>query len=455
MPFITQAVVVLYLCFLLLSVFIPSWKANSSAEYISAGRKLTLFPFVATLVTTMYGWINGIGQLYAEYGVSAWLFLSLPYSLFAVVFAFWYAAKARNSSFQTLPDLLDFHYGKKVAGLGALLIVVFTAPAMYLLMTMQILHFIWPVNKIVLIVIVTTISTLYILRGGLKAVVKSDVIQFVLMFGGFVLVLYQLYATYGTAPLHSLPEDKTAFSSGPSGWYVGSWFLFAAVVLIDPNYYQRVYSAQSVATAKYGLLLSVLCWTIFDFLAATTALYAIHILPADVDTSSIYLSLGSLALSPLAAGIFFTAILATVISTANGFLFTSSISISKDLLQRNGWFSSQTIEQLTPKVILFVAFVNAAVCVVYRNNTAVDLFFDLAPYAVSALLLPVLLSYTRFKLSGRAVLVQSLLSLAGAFLANVYTIQYYGAQFTYAVVYIGLTISLLCHIVLYHIGPRT
>ena len=455
MPFITQVIVILYLLFFLVSVFIPSWKSDSAAEYISAGRKLTLFPFVATLVTTMYGWINGIGQLYAEYGISAWLFLSLPYSLFAVVFACWYAARARQKPFQTLPDLLDFHYGKRMAALGALLLVVFTAPAMYLLMSMQILHYIWPVNKVVLLCVVTAISTLYILRGGLKAVVKADVIQFVLMFGGFAAVLAILVADYGFTPLRQLPADKTTFTSGTDGWYVVSWFLFAAVVLVDPNYYQRVYAAVDVRTARNGLLLSVLCWTLFDVMAASTALYALAILPPDTSSHTIYLSLVHHALHPVVSGVFFTAMLATVISTSNGFMFTSSISISKDLLHRNGWFTYLTTSQLNTRVLAVVALLNLLLCVLYRDASAVDLFFDTAPYAVSGLLFPVLFSYTRFRLTGSAVLMQCVLSLLATFAAQVYTIQEYGAQFTYLMVYIGLTISLLCHIVFYRLGHHT
>lgn len=454
MTLITQVIVALYLLFFLASVFIPSWKSNNTSEYISAGRKLTLFPFIATLVTTMYGWINGIGELYAEYGISAWLFLSLPYSLFAVVFAFRYAGKAKEHTFQTLPDLLHFHYGHHVAALGALLIVLFTSPAMYLLMSMQILHFIWPVDKVWLLALVTLISAVYIIRGGMKAVVKADVIQFVLMFGGFAAVLLVLFLNYGTAPLESLPAQKTSITYTTNVWYIGSWFLFAAVVLVDPNYYQRVYAAKDTDTARNGLLLSVLCWTIFDFLAAATALYAIAVLPADTPPQSIYMALAQVALHPVIAGVFFMAMLATVLSTANGFLFTSAISLSKDLLHRYGWFTHLRVEQLNARVLAGIALLNFLLCVLYRHDTAVDLFFDTAPYAVSCLLFPVLFAYTRYRLMPNAALVQCGLSLLGTLFAHVYIIQEHGAQFNYLMVYIGLTISLLCHILFYRLGKR-
>jgi len=46
--------------------------SDNSNNYILAGRKLSLPGFVATLVTTWYGGILGIGENTFNYGIQTW-----------------------------------------------------------------------------------------------------------------------------------------------------------------------------------------------------------------------------------------------------------------------------------------------------------------------------------------------------------------------------------------------
>lgn len=422
-PVAAQFIIVVYFLVLVFVAFVRRKKNNSSTDFILAGRKVTLFPFVATLVSTMYGWVLGIGELYAQHGVSAWLFLSLPYSLFSLVFALFYAKKAREGKFTTLSDLLRYHYGNRVATLGTLLILLITAPAMYLLMTAQVLHFIWGWNMVWCIVLATLFSGGYILKGGFKTVVKTDLLQFIFMFVGFTAMVISLYANYGVSPFQTINPALLRFHLPQSYWYIGSWFLFAAVVLVDPNYHQRIYSVDKPSTAQNGLVISVLCWTLFDFLAATAALYALSLLQHSgllFSPYQLYLIAGQQFLTPVLMGLFFTGLLATIISTGNSFLFTSAISVSKDLLHANKKFLSLGIEQLTRYALVCVGVANALLCVQYRNSSVVALFFDFTPYVCAGLLVPVLFSYTRFKIAPSWVFWQMLLSVAFTYSIKLY-----------------------------------
>jgi len=64
---------------------------NSTAEFILAGRKLTLPLFVATLVATWYGSILGVGEFVFNSGIVAWVCFGLPYYISAVIFAIFFA----------------------------------------------------------------------------------------------------------------------------------------------------------------------------------------------------------------------------------------------------------------------------------------------------------------------------------------------------------------------------
>src|SRR5262245_39099317 len=123
MAFVDYTLILLYLLALLVLGFYRSQKAASNLEeYVLAGRRLSLPAFVATLVTTWYGGILGVGEFSYNYGVSNWLVFGVPYYLYAMVFAFFLAGRARRSNRFTIPEQLESHYGRACALAGALFV---------------------------------------------------------------------------------------------------------------------------------------------------------------------------------------------------------------------------------------------------------------------------------------------------------------------------------------------
>ncbi|HIC51869.1 MAG TPA: hypothetical protein EYO96_04350, partial [Candidatus Marinimicrobia bacterium] len=53
--------------------------SENESDYLLAGRKLTIFPFTASLVATWYGGILGVGEFTYSYGISNWVVFGLPY----------------------------------------------------------------------------------------------------------------------------------------------------------------------------------------------------------------------------------------------------------------------------------------------------------------------------------------------------------------------------------------
>src|SRR6476646_3943120 len=85
-------------------VWVRSWGARPSVEdYLVAGRRVTLPAFVATLVTTFYGGILGVGEYTWRYGIMNWLVFGVPYYLGAGLFAVFLARRAREAELLTLP----------------------------------------------------------------------------------------------------------------------------------------------------------------------------------------------------------------------------------------------------------------------------------------------------------------------------------------------------------------
>ncbi|MCK4574671.1 MAG: hypothetical protein KAU36_09870, partial [candidate division Zixibacteria bacterium] len=135
MSLLDYSLIVVYLLALLLLGFHRRLKSDSSAgELIVGGRMLTLPAFVASLVSTWYGGILGVGEYSFKYGLSNWLVFGLPYYLAAFGFAIFLAKKARESEVLTIPDRLARVYDKKTALAGSVVIYLMTVPAAYILM---------------------------------------------------------------------------------------------------------------------------------------------------------------------------------------------------------------------------------------------------------------------------------------------------------------------------------
>ncbi|MCA9742570.1 sodium:solute symporter family protein, partial [candidate division KSB1 bacterium] len=95
---------------------------GGAADFILAGRRVTLPAFVASLVSTWYGGILGVGEFTYRYGIANWLVFGVPYYLYALIFALFLARRARRTAFYTIPDQLERSYGRRTSIVGAVYI---------------------------------------------------------------------------------------------------------------------------------------------------------------------------------------------------------------------------------------------------------------------------------------------------------------------------------------------
>ncbi|MBW6458101.1 MAG: hypothetical protein K0B52_02960, partial [FCB group bacterium] len=108
----------IYVALLFLIGFIRRKKGRNE-DFLLSGRRLTLPVFVMTLVSTWYGGILGVGEFTYQYGLSNWFVMGFPYYIFALVYAIFIAARIRENSAATLPDLIKEGYGKVPAFISA------------------------------------------------------------------------------------------------------------------------------------------------------------------------------------------------------------------------------------------------------------------------------------------------------------------------------------------------
>ncbi|HEX9750460.1 MAG TPA: sodium:solute symporter family protein [candidate division Zixibacteria bacterium] len=364
-----------------------------AADYLIGGRRLTLPAFVASLVSTWYGGILGVGEYSYLYGISNWLVFGLPYYLWAAVFALFLARKARETQFVSLPDHLQQAYGRGAAVAGALVVFVMTVPAAYVLMLGDLVRLLlgWPLW--IGASVGALVSIVYLLTGGFRAAIRADILQFLCMFGGFALILPFAIGHYGgwSYLAESLPATHLTWHGGNSGWFVLSWYFIALATLVEPAFYQRCYATRTVGTARRGIFWSIAFWIVFDFMTTTTGLYARAAL-TDLETPQMaYPALASLVLPPGIAGLFFVGLLATVVSTVDSYMFIAAVALGYDLIARVKPLTQRGIRTATRYAIVVAAI--GAVALALLSRSVISIWRDLGSIGVPMLLLPVLLTF--------------------------------------------------------------
>jgi SSS family solute:Na+ symporter len=305
-------------------------------EYLLAGRSLTVPLFVMTLMSTWYGGILGVGEFSYRYGISNWVIQGAPYYVFALVFAVVLAKRIRATNLTTIPDMLEQAYDRRTAILGAGLTFLLMTPAPYVLMLGVLLQMLTGWHPAVCVIAGTVVTTVYLLAGGFRSDVYTDVFEFVLMFLGFGIIIPFAVSQYGGwAFLTShVPAQHLTWNGGNPLQFVLVWFFIALWTLVDPAFHQRCYAAKSGAVAQRGILWSIVFWILFDAMTATAGLYARAILP-DLDQPLMaYPQLAEVILPSAAKGLFFIGLLATIMSTLNTLAFVSATTLGRDIVWR-------------------------------------------------------------------------------------------------------------------------
>jgi SSS family solute:Na+ symporter len=385
MPSLTLILVLIYAVVVL--VLARSGSSGSGMDYLLAGRKLTLPAFVATLVTTWYGGILGVGEYAWRYGISTWVVFGLPYYVAALLFAFWLAPRLRASGAASIPDLLLDAYGRRARFTGATAIFALTVPVAYLLMLATLLTQLtgWPAWLSV--VVGAAFSAVYVGISGFRSVVRTDILQFGLMYLGFATLLFASLAhTGGFAGLwSSLPAEHRSWDGGLGWQTVVVWYLIAMQTMVEPSFYQRVFAAGSSTIARSGVIVSVGLWALFDFLSIGCGLAARVLLPELQDPLAAYPALAALVLSPWLAAVFTLALFATVMSTLDSYLFLSAATVGHDV----------AIEKPTPDVERRRIRLGLALSAILASigalafDSAITVWHHVGSVVTSSLLLPV------------------------------------------------------------------
>ena len=372
---------------------------NHIDEYLVAGRSLTLPIFVATLVSTWYGGILGVGEFSYRYGISNWFVFGVPYYFFAILFAIFLAPRVHKAKLHTIPDKLRQTYGDPTANMGSFLTLFIVTPAPYVLMVGIIVEMLFGWSLTASVIFATVVSIAYLYSGGLHSDVRTNTVEFILMFIGFGVILPYCYSHYGGFSFikSHVPPGHLTLTGGNPWQYIIAWFFIASWTLVDPAFHQRCYAAKSGSVARYGILVSIIFWLFFDFMTSTAGLYARAIVPNLTQPAMSYPALAEVVLPSFMKGLFYVGILATIMSSLESLTFISAVTIGKDILYRHLGKRGNT-EDVSPKILTYsrigiflTALISIAISLLLPS--VIEIWYDLGTVFVPGLLIPLVTSY--------------------------------------------------------------
>lgn len=399
-------------------------RGNSVLQYLAAGRALTLPFFVATLVSTWYGGILGIGESVTYFGVGTWLLMGVPFYLFAILYALVYAKRVRQADQISIPERIEASFGRGPALAAALLVFLLGVPAAHVLMVGVLTEALtgWPLAVCVGVAVV--VGGVLMVRGGLLADVRMSTLAFLMMYVGFLVACVVGFAAMPPgevlARVAEQGEGLAKATGGAGPFTILGFFLLGAWTLIDPGFHQRVASARDPETGRRGVLVSVVCWLVFDLLSISTGLLALAKLGPDglarlgegpAARLLVFPAYAELALPAGLKAVFLCGMLGTILSAMVGYALVSGGAAGRDLVGR--WRRETRDDRLTlaSRWGIVAAFA-VAVWAALGIQSVVALWYAWGGAIIGGLLIPVAASYGLLRLRARPAWVAVSMLLA-------------------------------------------
>jgi SSS family solute:Na+ symporter len=386
--------------------FLETKDSDSPLSVLLAGRRLTLPFFIATLVATWYGGIFGVTQIAYEKGIYNFITQGVFWYITYIIFAFFLATKLRNSDSLSLPELAGNLFGRKSRFVVSIFNIFNVIPVAYSLSIGIFIDSIFQLGIAQSTFIGTAVVVIYSLFGGFKAIILSDLVQFFVMVVSVILVVLFSISTFGGSDylVQNLPETHFDPTGGQSFLTMLVWGIIALSTLVDPNFYQRIFAADSPKTAKKGILIATCIGLVFDICTTAGAMYAAAHLK-NIDSSQAYLYYSLTVLPDGFKGFFLAGILATILSTLDSYLFIASTTVIYDIMKKKT--KMLVAHHITT---VFIGVFSSVLALMFTGGIK-DIWKTLGSYSAGCILLPICLAlFTKSRLTDIQFVLSSVVS---------------------------------------------
>lgn len=379
---------------------------QSREDYYVGGRNIGAGHVGLSIAATDVGggFSIGLGGLGFTMGLAgSWL-------LFTGLLGAWLAAVLTvpklkrldiESRLLTYPDFLSLKYNKSVGTVAAIIsglgYIGFTAGQILaggkLAAGSIFRELTWMDPLFFSLIVMSLVVIIYTSMGGIKAVIYTDTIQWIVLLSGLLFLgIPFAYTKLGgwEAIRASLPASH--FSLANISWVtILNWgFAIIPIWFIAMTLYQRVYSTSSVAEAKKAFFIAgIFEYPFMSFSGVILGMLARVAFPESDPESALPLMLNQV-LPVGIAGFVLAAYFSAVMSTADSCLIAASGNIENDLLEK---YTKKQVGLLSRSIVVTVILGLVAFLMASWFNSVLNIVLQSYAFMVSGLLVPTLAGY--------------------------------------------------------------
>ena len=362
-----------------------SRRQRSETDFWLAGRELgpiSIGLAAASAWTTASALLLATG-LFLLYGIgSIWIWVFPNIAGLAIIAAI--SGRIKNIPALTQPELMEIRYDPMIRAPVAIAVTI-----MMILFSVtdfigfkMVLGTFFGIEPIFAIAIMAVSVALYVGVGGFRAVVWTDMIQYILLAG---LAAYVAHMALGLSANEGVSLIAASSMLGADWWDIfsmggilGALVFIVALVpgwVAEQDPWQKVWAARDDRSAKRGLLLgATLLVLIYSFcLLAAIGLSVIYPRPGnEMEAEMLYLRIISDNVPGWLLGLLTIGFAAASMSCTDTFATSGASCLSRDLVQRHLWPTATVKEMLILNRILIVIMVFISALIALNVDSIMD-----------------------------------------------------------------------------------
>ncbi len=401
----------------MLGIGVYFFKKNKNVEdYYVGGRSLGSWHIGLSVVATDVGggFSIGLGGLGYVLGIAgSWMLFTglIGAWLSAVVLIPIISKLSVKHKFFTFPQVFEHFYGAKVALIAGIISAIgyigFTSSQLLAGAKLASATFV-EIDLLTALIIMGVIAVVYTGIGGLKAVIYTDTIQWIILMSGliFIGIPVSYYAIGGMETIKATLGSEFLSMTNITWQQLVNWAVtIIPIWFVGMTLYQRIYASKSEKHAKKAWFIAGLFeWPIMAFMGVTLGLFSRVAFENGMFTELGYavgssfdaeMGLPILLNTVLPAGLMglmLSAYFSAILSTADSCLMAASGNVQTDILSKIFNFKKDTKSQLRiSQIVTIVIGVLALVLASYMTNVLELMLYSYA-FMVSGLFIPILVA---------------------------------------------------------------
>ncbi len=393
---IDNIITAVYLGIVLLIGVLAGKKVKNLEDFSVAGRGFSHMVIFATLSASFIGGGFSIGN--AEkvflFGIVN-IFALWGFSLKEVLVAQYIAPRIKKFDNPiSVGDIMEYHYGtvsKVITGIFSVILCAGILGAQVGTIG-YIFNVFLGLNKLYGILIGCGVVIVYSTIGGMRAVVLTDVLQFIVLSVGIpvVLVFGLIKAGGVSSVVNAVPAQHLTFL-GPKTLiaFLSLFLTFVVGETLVPPYMQRLFLSKDVNEVKMGTLLSGIWSVPFFFITGAIGLVALVLFP-DIDANLALPIMIKETLPVVLRGIVIAGVISIGMSSADSFLNSAAVSFVRDIMQPI--FTREKIKEFRAARLITIVVGVLAVVFAIKIKSILDILIYSYNFWSPILLIPLVMA---------------------------------------------------------------